>query len=125
MRIAVGVEFQGKVEECTLIFKYSSPEVVYCQPDEKTSKNNKLLNYINDLNFYLLYPISGIALEEPLIQKGRINVLIGEGKTSEVLRNLCYQVVENDEKNNTNDWQTITDLMKRLFQIELKKSGLL
>ncbi|MCK5521974.1 MAG: AAA family ATPase [Thiomargarita sp.] len=121
MRIAVGVEFQGKVEECTLIFKYSSPEVVYCQPDEKTSKNNKLLSYINDLNFYLLYPISGIALEEPLIQEGRINVLIGEGKTSEVLRNLCYQVVENDEKNNTNDWETITDLMKRLFQIELKK----
>jgi len=121
MSIAVGVAFQGKVEECTLKFKYSSPEVVYCQPDEKTAQNKKLFNYINNLKIDLLYPISGIVTEEPLIQAGRINVLIGEGKTSEVLRNFCYQVLENDEKNNTNDWQTVTHLMKRLFQIELKK----
>ena len=121
MSIAVGIAFQGKVEECTLNFKYSSPEVVYCKPDEKTAQNNKLFNYINNLKIDLLYPISGIVTEEPLIQAGRINVLIGQGKTSEVLRNFCYQVLENDEKNNTNDWQTVTHLMKRLFQIELKK----
>jgi hypothetical protein len=105
--IGVGVAFQGKVEECTLNFKYSSPEVVYCKPDEKTAQNKKLLNYINNLEVDLLYPISGIVTEEPLIQAGRIHVLIGEGKTSEVLRNFCYQVLENDEKNNTNDWQTV------------------
>jgi len=121
MSIAVGVEFQGKVEECTLIFKYSSPEVVYCQPDKKTFENKVLLSYINELKIKMLYPMSGVTTEEPLLQEGRINVLIGEGKTSEILRNFCYKIVENDEKNDTNDWQEITYLMKRLFQIELKK----
>ncbi|HID99799.1 MAG TPA: AAA family ATPase [Thiotrichaceae bacterium] len=117
MSIAVGVEFQGQVAECTAIFKYSSPEVIYCQPDEKTRQNKALLNYIKDLNIAMLYPISGIITEEPLIQEGRIQVLIGEGKTSEILRNICYQIVETNE----NDWQSVTYLMKRLFQIDLKK----
>ena len=88
MSISVGVAFQGKVEECTLIFKYSSPEIVYCLPDEKTLKNKALLSYVNALKVDMLYPISGIATEEPLIQKGRKNVLIGEGKAAELMISL-------------------------------------
>ncbi|RKZ50677.1 MAG: AAA family ATPase [Candidatus Parabeggiatoa sp. nov. 2] len=125
MSITVGVEFKSQVEECSLNFKYSSSEVIYFQLDEKTVKKNELLNYINQLKIEMLYPMAGIATEEPLLQEGRINVLIGEGKTSEVLRNFCYQVVENDDKNHTNDWQEITQLMKRLFQIDLKKPTVL
>ncbi|RKZ59419.1 MAG: AAA family ATPase [Candidatus Parabeggiatoa sp. nov. 3] len=117
MSITVGLAFQGNVVECTALFKYSSPEVIYCQPDDKTRQNKALLNYINELKIAMLYPISGMITEEPLIQEGRINVLIGEGKTSEILRNFCYQIVEKNE----NDWQIVTQLMKRLFQIDLNK----
>jgi len=121
MSITVGVEFKSHIEECCLNFKYFSSEVIYFQLDEKTVKNQELLKYLNQLKIEMLYPMAGIATEEPLLQQGRINVLIGEGKTSEVLRNFCYQVVENDDNNQTNDWQEITQLMKRLFQIDLKK----
>jgi ABC-type cobalamin/Fe3+-siderophores transport system ATPase subunit len=121
MTISVGVEFYGQVIECCLNFKYSSSEVIYFKPDQEFIKNKPLLKYLNQLKIEILYPIGNIAIEEPLLQEGRINVLIGEGKTSDVLRNFCYRIIENDEQNNTQDWQQITQLMQRLFQITLKK----
>ena len=37
-------------------------------------------------------PMSGLAATETRLDQGAINVRIGEGRTAEVLRNLCYQV---------------------------------
>ena len=119
MNIAVGIDFEGKIEECNLIFRYFSPEVIYCYPDDTTSKNKELIEYAANLKIDLLYPMSGIEVEEPLIQEGRINVLIGKGQTAEVLRNLCYIVTENDKENNTRDWEDICRWMEKLFYIKL------
>ncbi|MCK5876029.1 MAG: AAA family ATPase [Candidatus Marithrix sp.] len=121
MTISVGVEYNGQIIEYSLNFKYSSSEVIYFQPAEDCINNKPLLEYINELKIEILYPIGNIAIEEPLLQEGRINVLIGEGNTSDILRNFCYRIIENDEKNKTKDWLEITQLMQRLFQIELKK----
>ena len=44
----------------------------------------------------LLYPMSGIETEEPIIQPGRIDVLLGQGQTAQVLRNLCLIVFRED-----------------------------
>lgn len=120
MDITVGLEYQGKVEECSLIFKYQNPEVIYCSPSEKTLNVEGLIEYASKINIELLYPMSGIETEEPLIQEGRINVLLGQGQTAQVLRNLCYMVIENDRKNETDDWEKITELMRKLFLIELR-----
>ncbi len=121
MTISVGIEYNGQVIECSLNFKYSSSEVIYFQPAKDCINNKPLLKYLNELKIEILYPIGNIAIEEPLLQEGRINVLIGEGKTSDILRNFCYRIIENDEKHNTKDWLEITQLMQRLFQITLKK----
>ena len=34
--------------------------------------------------------MSGLAAQEIKIETGTVNVKIGEGRTAEVLRNLCY-----------------------------------
>ena len=61
--------------------------------------------------------MSGLAAVEPKLEPGRLNVLLGEGQTAQVLRNLCFQIYE---KSNLNpDWQELTDHLKKLFGIEL------
>ena len=121
LKIAVGVLFEGMVRECTAIFKYFNAESIYCFPDEASFEIEGLLVYAITLDVKILYPMSGIAREEPFIAEGRIDVLIGQGQTSEVLRNICYKVIENDEINGTNDWLEIVDLMQKLFQIILQR----
>ncbi len=122
--INMGLEFKGKVNDCRLIFKQRDSEVIYCRPDPVTATNEELLAYAAGLRFSLLYPMSGIETEEPLIKEGRINVLMGQGQTAQVLRNLCYKVAELDKEYKTSDWQSLVDLMKRLFVIDLKKPQL-
>jgi predicted ATPase len=121
LKITVGLVLQGEIRECTLIFTYFNSESIYCFPDDASKNIEGLLEYASNLEIKILYPMSGIAREEPLIQEGRIDVLVGQGQTSEVLRNICYKIVENDEKNQTNDWKLVTDLMKKLFNITLLK----
>ena len=64
----------------------------------------------------LLYPMSGIETEEPILQPGRIEVLLGQGQTAQVLRNLCLIVF----KDSPNDWRRIVELMSRLFSVEIQ-----
>lgn len=41
-----------------------------------------------------LPPMSGLAAVETRLDPGALNVRIGEGRTAEVLRNLCYIVCQ-------------------------------
>jgi ABC-type multidrug transport system ATPase subunit len=66
--------------------------------------------------------MSGIEIDEPLIQEGRINVLMGQGQTAQVLRNLCYKVLENE--NGQKDWNVIVARMEKLFSVKLGKPDL-
>jgi predicted ATPase len=58
--------------------------------------------------------VSGLTPVENLIQKGAINRLVGEGRTAEVLRNICFNVYEAG-----NHWQKLIELMKRTFGVEM------
>ena len=59
--------------------------------------------------------MSGLETEEPILQPGRIDVLLGQGQTAQVLRNLCLLVF----KDAPEDWRRIAKLMSRLFSVEL------
>ena len=50
---------------------------------------------VGDLRVAFLPPMSGLADREFVKQQGEIGVLIGQGQTAQVLRNLCYQIYEN------------------------------
>jgi Fe-S cluster assembly ATPase SufC len=119
LRITAGLVFDGEIHECTIIFTYFNAESIYCFPDESSLQKEGLMAYASTLDVKILYPMSGIAREEPLIAEGRIDVLIGQGQTADVLRNICYKIVENDKENKSNDWSEVVALMKKLFDIEL------
>jgi len=57
--------------------------------------------------------ISGLAAVEPTWEPGRINVLIGEGQTSQVLRNLCLRV--HSQSQSEPHWDVMTKHIERLF----------
>jgi len=119
LEITVGLWFNGKVEACKLSFTHY-PELVYCLPDIPFYTNRELMEYAASLNVNILYPMSGLGIDEAQISKERIDFLIGEGKTAEVLRNLCYQITENHETS-VSDWRDLNVLMEKLFSVELLK----
>lgn len=113
--ITVGVAFEGEVHPLTMSFRNQGDELVYCSPDRQSISNMPLLQYAAQLSVELLYPMSGLETEEPILQPGRIDVLLGQGQTAQVLRNLCWLVAQHSPK----DWARIVSLMQRLFAITL------
>jgi predicted ATPase len=116
IKITVGLFFNGKEEACTLVLRYYNSEVVYMYPALETLEIEGLLEYAASLDVKILYPMSGITNQEFLLQKGAIDTYIGQGKTSEVLVNLCYKIYENDPK----EWLKVCDLMDKLFDVQLQ-----
>jgi ABC-type cobalamin/Fe3+-siderophores transport system ATPase subunit len=121
LTINMGIEYKGKIVDCPFYFTYRDPEVIYSRPDEKIAKDLALIEYASNLQFHLLYPMSGIETEETLFQEGTIKVLLGQGQTAQVLRNICYKVAEADANNKTDDWNKIADLMQRLFMVRINR----
>ena len=113
--ITVGVEFEGKIHPIPMRFSNRGDEVVYCKPGDAVLANPALLAYAASLRVELLYPMSGLETEEAVLQPGRIDVLLGQGQTAQVLRNLCLMVA----KNSPTDWTRVVQLMHRLFNVTL------
>jgi ABC-type branched-subunit amino acid transport system ATPase component len=113
--ITLGVLHENKIEPVTMRFRNQGDELVYCTPDEATLAKPELIETAAGLNVELLYPMSGLETEEPILQPGRIDVLLGQGQTAQVLRNLCLLVF----KRAPEDWKRIAGLLQRLFTVEL------
>ncbi|MCC5840002.1 MAG: AAA family ATPase [Opitutales bacterium] len=113
--LTAGVEFKGEVRPLTMKFIHRGDEVIYCSPDDSGMASLDLVEHAASINVELLYPMSGLETEEPILQPGRIDVLLGQGQTAQVLRNLCLMVWKSSSK----DWKRVVFLMKRLFHVEL------
>ena len=113
--ITVGVWWENKLVPLSMRFRNQGDELVYCTPDDEVLNNMKLIEYAASINVELLYPMSGLETEEAILQPGRIGVLLGQGQTAQVLRNLCLMVAQDQP----DDWTRVTQLMQRLFAVEL------
>lgn len=116
LTLTVGIEFKGQVLPLPMRFRNQGDELVYCAPDESVAANLEFLKYAAGIRVELLYPMSGLETEEAILQPGRIDVLLGQGQTAQVLRNLCLMVT----KDTPDDWIRIVALMKRLFNVMLE-----
>jgi hypothetical protein len=61
--------------------------------------------------------MSGLAANEVRLDQGAINVRLGEGRTAETLRNLCWQVLTAED--GAAKWRRIGEKMEGLFGIRL------
>ena len=96
-----------------MAFRNQGEDLVYCTPDETTLERPELIATAAALNVELLYPMSGLETDEPVLKRGRIDVLLGQGQTAQVLRNLCLLVYQGDQQ----DWERIVEWMERLFNV--------
>ena len=87
---------QGGSWRCGLEFDYANEESFYCRPlrlvEEKNPEWMDVPEQAGHVRIAFLPPMSGLAASEHRQDRGTINVLIGQGRTAEVLRNLCYMV---------------------------------
>ena len=110
----------GKGWQCGFEFDYANQESFYCRPlrvsktDEKGTERMPIPDEAEKFSVAFLPPMSGLASNETRLDEGAINVRIGEGRTAEVLRNLCYQVSEDTQK-----WQRICEQIHSLFGVHL------
>ena len=116
LTITVALAFKGQVRPLTMRFRNQGDELVYCSPDPAAVADPDLMACAAKLDVELLYPMSGLDTEEPVLQPGRVDVLLGQGRTADVLRNLCLAVF----KSSPADWARIAQLMQRLFNVQLQ-----
>jgi len=104
---------------CGLEFDYANEESFYCRPlripDETSLVRMDFPQEAAAINIAYLPPMSGLAAIEPKWELGRINVLLGEGQTAQVLRNLCYQIFEQKPQ----EWKELSSHIHQLFKIQL------
>jgi len=87
---------EGEEWKCGLEFYYANEESFYCRPmrlsEEKNPRRMPVPAQASKVDVAFLPPMSGLAGNETRLDPGAVNVRLGEGRTAEVLRNLCYQI---------------------------------
>ncbi len=112
---------EGQVWSCGLEFDYANEESFYCRPlrvaEGSGTERMPMPPQAAKVRVAFLPPMSGLAAVEPKWEPGRINVLIGEGQTAQVLRNLCHQIYS--QESSKTHWEALVADVKRLFGVEL------
>jgi ABC-type multidrug transport system ATPase subunit len=117
----------GRRWSCGLEFDYTNEESFVCRPirergfDETPVQEAKFTSIpyaAAAVKVAYLPPMSGLAATEPKWEQGRVNVLLGEGQTAQVLRNLCYFIYEKDPDHAT--WDKLREHIRKLFGVSLR-----
>ena len=105
---------------CGMEFDYSNEESVHCRPvpgAEGSFDNDHVIpDEAHQVQVAYLPPMSGLAANETRIDPGAVAVRVGEGRTAEVLRNLCHTV----QSQSNDDWRRIAGHVQSLFGVELR-----
>jgi len=131
IRIDVVIEgiTRDKSWRCGLEFDYSNEESFVCRPVREAGYENTRVRdakfttipaEANSVRIAYLPPMSGLAANEPKWEPGRVNVLIGEGQTAQVLRNLCHQIFTRANNESGDAWEHLQKTIRDLFGAELK-----
>lgn len=123
--VRIEIEVRGITHDkgwtCAFEFDYPNDESLYCRPlrsgNGAKSGRMEVPPEAAELGVSFLPPMSGLAASEPKWEPGRINVLVGEGQTAQVLRNLCFQI--HTKQDGGEDWRRVCQTIRDLFGIEL------
>ncbi len=118
--VRIDIIVEGITEDvawkCGFEFDYANEESFYCRPlrlsEEKDPDRMEIPNKAETVKIAYLPPMSGLAASEDKLDPGSVNVRIGEGRTAEVLRNLCYKISENDSEPLGRSHQTYRDTFR-------------
>ena len=121
VRIDVVVEgvTAGRPWTCGIEFDYANEESFYCRPlrltDGKAPDRMPVPDEAGGVRMAFLPPMSGLAATETRLDQGAVHVRIGEGRTAEVLRNLCFRIHDEDPAR----WTELAGRIRDLFGADL------
>lgn len=107
---------RDKPWRCSLEFYYANEESFYCRL--KDGESGEIPAGVRAHNVVFLPPMSGLTEREFRKEAGEISLLIGEGQTAQVLRNLCWQLFAKEDKTG---WNTLVKSIEDMFQIKLNE----
>lgn len=111
----------GAAWTCGLEFDYANEESFYCRPlrisKADPPERMPVPAAAGSVRIAFLPPMSGLAATETRLDHGAVNVRVGEGRTAEVLRNLCFRVLEKGR----DQWEALAGQIKSLFGAELEE----
>jgi ABC-type branched-subunit amino acid transport system ATPase component len=117
-KLLITLEAQGVHNDqpwnCALEFYYANEESFYCRL--KDGEQKQIPEGARAHKVVFLPPMSGLAAREFRKEQGELSVMIGEGQTAQVLRNLCWQLWSlNDKKS----WEYMVEKVDSLFHLRL------
>ncbi len=115
VEIAVEGVDKGQLWSASLEFDYANEESFYCRSRLTDGVRAEVPAAAGEVRLAYLPPMSGLLANETRLDAGAIDVRIGEGRTAEVLRNLCWQVLQRGNGH----WQRIVSRMDALFGVKL------
>lgn len=123
IEIVVEGEAHGKSWTCGIELQYANPELAYVRPQDAKSLDRETLRDFppkaaRQLNIVHVPPLSGVERDEPRRDRGMQDLLVGQGRPGEILRNLLLEIAESKERER---WPSLVRHIKELFRIELLK----
>ena len=104
--------YKGKKWSLAMEFKYSNKDQIYVKP--KTPER-EMPEGAKELQVVHIPPFSGAGVEEHEVNRAYQDMLVGQGKPGDILRNLLQEVAgkKNDQ------WKDLCKHVKNLFAYEL------
>ena len=121
IEIIVEGEVDGESWTCGIEFQYANREVVYARPHGAKDLDREAIRSFppssaQALGIVHVPPLSGIERDEPRRDRGMQDLLVGQGRPGEILRNLLFEIAE---RKDTDSWQALARHVQELFRIEL------
>jgi predicted ATPase len=119
-------EDSGRFWKCKAEFTFANAESLTCRVLSGSEFLATLFKNGNFIRFGFLQAMSGLTTEEDKLTQGSIDRKLGEGRTAEVLRNICYDILfpeisKGKDYNGEKNWKNLTTHIKKVFGAELQK----
>ncbi|MBM4061127.1 MAG: AAA family ATPase [Planctomycetes bacterium] len=110
----------GSPWSCALEFDYANQESLYVRPrrwNDERRDVDPVPEAARDVRVAYLPPMSGLTANELRLDRGAVQVRLGEGRTAEVLRNLCHELCTAGDDGAR--WRHCVAKVRELFAVEL------
>lgn len=117
---------KGEKWSCKAEFTFSNAESFSCKVVSGLQQMVTLYENNNGVHFGFLQPMSGISTSEDKLTQGSIDRKLGEGKTAEVLRNICFEILNPETISAVNisseeNWKKLCNVITLMFGSSLQK----
>ena len=116
MSITLHGEDNGHAWEFGFEIRHSGPEQIHVKPREGDLAN--LATVQRTVSIVYVPPFSGVSVNETRHDRPYQDMLLGQGKAGEIIRNLLLSVSENEDHTR---WTELSDLIETIFRVRLKK----